>query len=161
MVFISERSGSARIYSQSPRDLKPRQIPTVTNALFHDRPSLINNNRLYFTSLHEPSGVVFKSSCAVYCTNLEDGKTVRLTPRGAVDYSPAVSRSGKLVAVASYGFKPWEMEFNEMRTDIVVFPASILAIASRSAPADGLPGQAIPPSTSTASPTTDGGASSE
>ncbi|KAK9139091.1 hypothetical protein Scep_008772 [Stephania cephalantha] len=123
VVFISERSGSARIYSQTPRDLKPRQIPTVTNALFHDRPTL-NNNRLYFTSLHEPSGEVFQSSSAVYCTNLDDGKTVRLTPRGAVDYSPAVSRSGKLVAVASYGFKSWEMEFNELRTDIVVFPAS-------------------------------------
>ncbi|KAK9136586.1 hypothetical protein Sjap_007180 [Stephania japonica] len=123
IVFVSERSGSARIYTQSPRDLTPHQIPTVANALFHDRPT-VKNNRLYFTSLHEPSGEMYKSSSAVYCTNLDDWKTVRLTPRGAADYSPAVSKSGKFVAVASYGFKSWETEFNELHTDIVVFPAS-------------------------------------
>ena len=41
-----------------------------------------------------------------------------------MDYSPAISRSGKFVAVASYGSKPWSGEFHELNTDIVVFDVS-------------------------------------
>lgn len=48
----------------------------------------------------------------------------RLTPPGSVDFSPAVSESGKFVAVASYGSRSWGGEFHELHTEIVVFKAS-------------------------------------
>ncbi|XP_043723179.1 uncharacterized protein LOC122670391 [Telopea speciosissima] len=57
-------------------------------------------------------------------TQLGDRKIIRLTPKGAVDYSPAVSPTGKFIAVASYGFRPWKGEFQELDTDIVVFSPS-------------------------------------
>ncbi|KAK9136587.1 hypothetical protein Sjap_007181 [Stephania japonica] len=99
VVFVSERSGSAKIYTKSLQNPKPDQILTISDSLFHDRPTLKNNNRLYFASAHESPDQMFKSC-------------------------PAVSRSGKFVAVASYGFGSWKGEFHELRTDIVVFPAS-------------------------------------
>ena len=46
---------------------------------------------------------------------------MRLTPPGVVDYSPAISPSGKFIAVASNGSRPWGGEFHELYTDIVVF----------------------------------------
>ncbi|KAK9161825.1 hypothetical protein Syun_008166 [Stephania yunnanensis] len=123
VVFVSERSGSARIYAKSLQNPKPDQIPNISDSLFYDRPTL-KNNRLYFASAHESPDQMFKSWSAVYRTNLDDAETVRLTPRGAVDYSPAVSQSGNFIAVASYGFGSWKGEFHELRTDIVVFSAS-------------------------------------
>ncbi|OVA05703.1 WD40-like Beta Propeller [Macleaya cordata] len=97
LVYISERTGSARIYLNRAGISKSEQLPSVSESLF-----------LW---------------SAVYSTNLDDGKskTVRLTPYGAVDYSPAVSQSGKFIAVASYEFRPWKGEFQELETDIVVF----------------------------------------
>lgn len=58
---------------------------------------------------------------AVYSAGLDGKAVVRLTPRGVVDYSPAISRSGKFIATASYGSRPWGGEFHELLTDIVVF----------------------------------------
>ncbi|GLT26769.1 hypothetical protein SLA2020_018140 [Shorea laevis] len=46
---------------------------------------------------------------------------MRLTPYGAVDYSPAVSKFGKFIAMASYGSHSWGGEFHELDTDIIVF----------------------------------------
>ncbi|KAF3436592.1 hypothetical protein FNV43_RR23684 [Rhamnella rubrinervis] len=66
----------------------------------------------------------FKSWSALYFTALDNKKTTRLTPYGSVDYSPAISRSGEFIAVASYGLHPWGGEFHELHTDIVVFQAS-------------------------------------
>lgn len=124
IVFISERSGSPRIYLTTPTLSKPEKLPSAPNSLFHDRP-IIKNHRLYFISAHEQPDQPFKSWSALYSTDLR-GKTdiVRLSPYGVADYSPAVSKSGKFVAVASYGSRSWEGDFHELKTDIVVFPAS-------------------------------------
>ncbi|KAF6156529.1 hypothetical protein GIB67_011330 [Kingdonia uniflora] len=124
IVYVSERSGSDRIYknqSGNPRQLQ--QLPHIPESLFHDRP-VLNNGYLYFVSAHEPADKPFKSWSAVYSTRIEDPKPVRVTPYGAVDYSPAVSRTGRFVAVASNGFRPWKGEFHELNTDIVVFDSS-------------------------------------
>lgn len=58
---------------------------------------------------------------AVYSTNLKSGLTKRLTPYGIADFSPAVSPSGDLTAVASYGARGWSGEVEDLTTDIYVF----------------------------------------
>ncbi|KAF8392700.1 hypothetical protein HHK36_023049 [Tetracentron sinense] len=120
LAFVSERSGSARVYLNRRGSSKPEQLPAVLESLFHDRP-IVKNGRLYFVSAHEQPDRPFKSWSAVYSTPLDEREIVRLTPPGAVDYSPAISQTGKLIAVASYGFRPWSGEFHELDTEIVVF----------------------------------------
>jgi len=56
----------------------------------------------------------------VYRTNLRTGETVRLTPDGEYDLSPAVSPSGKRVAVAKFSDNKWSGEIEHLKTDIVV-----------------------------------------
>uniref|UniRef100_A0ACD5ZKM2 Uncharacterized protein n=1 Tax=Avena sativa TaxID=4498 RepID=A0ACD5ZKM2_AVESA len=56
----------------------------------------------------------------VYKTSLADGKTERLTPPGQYDLKPAVSPSGKMVAVANFRFNEWTGEIEHLKTDIVV-----------------------------------------
>jgi hypothetical protein len=56
----------------------------------------------------------------VYKTNLADGRTERLTPPDQYDLSPAVSPSGKKVAVANFKFHRWTGEIQRLKTDIVV-----------------------------------------
>ncbi|KAF5206537.1 tolB protein-like protein [Thalictrum thalictroides] len=120
LVYVSERTGSARIFLNRPGNPEPELLPTVSESLFHDRPT-VNNGRLIFISTHEDPNENFKSWSAVYETQIDCQKTVRLTPYGAVDFSPSISESGKFVAVASYGFRSWKGDFNELDTDIVVF----------------------------------------
>ncbi|OMO82206.1 hypothetical protein COLO4_23160 [Corchorus olitorius] len=124
IVFISERSGSPRIYLTRPGQPKPEQLPSAPNSLFHDRP-IIKSHRLYFISAHEQPDQPFKSWSALYSAELHGKRDIiRLSPPGFVDYSPTISKSGKFVAVASYGSRSWEGDFHELKTDIVVFPAS-------------------------------------
>ncbi|CAJ1932648.1 unnamed protein product [Sphenostylis stenocarpa] len=124
VVFVSERTGSPRFYLIRPDD-KPQPLPFLPNALFHDRP-IIRNGNLYFASTHDQPDAVFTSWSAVYSTAADDGpKVTRLTPRGEVDYSPAVSLTGKFLAVASYRTRRWQTnDFRELQTEIVVFPES-------------------------------------
>ncbi|XVF22015.1 hypothetical protein REPUB_Repub12eG0138100 [Reevesia pubescens] len=124
IVFISERSGSSQIYLTRPGLSKPKQLSSAPNSLFHDRP-IIKNHQLYFISAHEQPDQPFKSWSALYSTEILGKKNiVRLSPYEVVDYSPAISKSGKFVAVASYGSRSWEGDFRELKTDIVVFPVS-------------------------------------
>ncbi|KAB1202663.1 Protein TolB [Morella rubra] len=123
IVFISERTGSPRIYLSRSAFPTPKPLPSVPTSLFHDRP-IIRNDRLYFISAHEQPDRPFKSWSALYSSRVNELDLTRLTPYGTVDYSPAISQSGNFVAVASYGSRPWSGEFHELRTDIVVFPES-------------------------------------
>ncbi|XP_073029326.1 uncharacterized protein [Primulina eburnea] len=129
LVYISERTGSARIYLNRTGDSSPEQLNSPPESLFHDRPA-VRNGRLYFISTHEPPDKPFSGWSALYSTELdvEDMKSSalvqRLTPYGCVDYSPSISRSGKLIAVASYGSRRWGGEFHHLQTDIVVFHES-------------------------------------
>ena len=124
VVFVSERTGSPRFYITRP-DNKPQPLPFLPNALFLDRP-IIRNGNLYFVSTHDQRDEVFTSWSAVYSSALEEGATAtvtRLTPPGEVDYSPAVSLTGKFLAVASYRSRRWQTnDFRELQTEIVVFP---------------------------------------
>ncbi|KAK7407679.1 hypothetical protein VNO78_09690 [Psophocarpus tetragonolobus] len=124
IVFVSERTGSPRFYITGPQN-KTQPFFFHPNALFLDRP-VIKNDTLYFASTHQPSHAVYTSWSTVYSTSVQTSTTVtRLTPCGEVDYSPAVSLTGKLLAVASYRSRRWETnDFRELQTEIVVFPAS-------------------------------------
>lgn len=123
LVYISERAGSPRIFLNRPGKAYPDQLHSPPESLFHDRP-IVKNDRLYFISAHQPPEKPFTSCSALYCTNLHHKTVARLTPHASVDYSPSISQSGKLIAVASYGQKPWAGEFHDLQTDIVVFPES-------------------------------------
>ncbi|MED6128146.1 hypothetical protein PIB30_094857 [Stylosanthes scabra] len=126
VVFVSERTGSPRLYLTRPES-KPQTLPYVPSSLFHDRP-IIKNGKLYFISTHEPPEPepVFKSWSAVYFTAVDgvDRVVTRITPKGVVDYSPAVSLTGKFIAVASHGSGQWRGDFRELETEIVVFSES-------------------------------------
>nr|XP_043635973.1 uncharacterized protein LOC122607120 [Erigeron canadensis] len=118
IVYVSERTGSSQIYLG--KDL----LTSTNTSLFHDRP-VVKHDRVYFISAREPSGTPFKSWSALYTEELNgSNKICRLTPYGTVDYSPSISGDGKLIAVASYGSRPWGGEFHHMETDIVVFRIS-------------------------------------
>ncbi|KAH7676331.1 Six-bladed beta-propeller TolB-like protein [Dioscorea alata] len=123
VVFVSERTGSSRLFRTGSPNGKTESLPAISESLFHDRPT-IRGDRLYFVSAHEKPSSWFKSWAAVYSTRLDTGDTVRLTPPDSADLSPALSRSGDLIAVASYGSKPWPGDFRELETEIVVFRAS-------------------------------------
>lgn len=125
LVFVSERSGAPRIHL-SRRHSGIELIPISINTLFLDRP-ILRNNRLYYISAHQHSEKIFTSSSALYCTSTVEGdnEVKRLTPQGYVDYSPSISKSGHMIAVASYGNRGWPTEeFHDLSTDIVVFPVS-------------------------------------
>lgn len=123
VVFVSERTGCPRVYLARSGSSRPEPLPSAPGSLFHDRP-VLRNGRLYFVSAHEEPGRPFASWSALYSADVEGSAIARLTPYGSVDYSPAVSPSGKFVAVASYGSRPWGGEFHALNTDIVVFRES-------------------------------------
>lgn len=126
LVFVSERSGAPTIYLQrASSQVQIEQLPAPIDSLFVDRPFL-RNKRLYYISAHEEARQIFTSSSALYSTAIDDGnEIIRLTPYGYVDYIPAISQSGNLIAVASYGDRRWPTgEFHDLTTDIVVFPES-------------------------------------
>uniref|UniRef100_M8C5H9 Protein tolB n=1 Tax=Aegilops tauschii TaxID=37682 RepID=M8C5H9_AEGTA len=75
---------------------------------------------LIYTSTKEPVQQCRSPWTVVYKTNLSTGKTERLTPQGVFDLSPAVSPSGKMVAVASFQSKSWNGEIENLKTDIYV-----------------------------------------
>uniref|UniRef100_A0ACD6A8B8 Uncharacterized protein n=1 Tax=Avena sativa TaxID=4498 RepID=A0ACD6A8B8_AVESA len=75
---------------------------------------------LVYVSTKEPAKTRRTPWTVVYKTNLADGKTERLTPPDQYDLSPAVSPSGKMVAVANFKWNKWTGEIEHLKTDIVV-----------------------------------------
>ncbi|KAK2632921.1 hypothetical protein EUGRSUZ_L00886 [Eucalyptus grandis] len=122
VVFVSERTGCPRVYLARSGFSQPEPLLSAPGSLFHDRP-ILRNGLLYFISAHEAPDKPFAGWSALYSADLEGREIARLTPYGSVDYSPAVSQSGKFVAVASYGSRPWGGEFHALNTDIRVVVA--------------------------------------
>ncbi|XP_047326281.1 uncharacterized protein LOC124929948 [Impatiens glandulifera] len=141
LIYVTERNGSSAIYLDSifyggSDDLRRRsalqlqknpnrvQVQLVGNAngriSMKDRPSLVGEYLVY-VSTHENPAMARASWTGVYSTHIQTGSTIRLTPAGVADYSPAVSPSGIWTAVASSGEKGWEGEVAELNTDIYLF----------------------------------------
>ncbi|KAL5559664.1 hypothetical protein UlMin_035875 [Ulmus minor] len=142
LVYVTERDGVSNIYYdvvfEADRDQKISsrrsamevvdrvQVPLLSTNLvknkvsMKDRPS-VAGDYLVYVSTHENTNVPRTSWAAVYSTEFKSGVTRRLTPYGVADFSPAVSPSGKLTAVASYGGKGWDGEVEELSTDIYIF----------------------------------------
>ncbi|XP_044948499.1 uncharacterized protein LOC123398051 [Hordeum vulgare subsp. vulgare] len=75
---------------------------------------------LVYVSTKEPAKTRRTPWTVVYRTDLADGKTERLTPLGQYDLSPAVSPSGKMVAVANFHDNRWNGEIENLKTKIVI-----------------------------------------
>ncbi|KAL2522054.1 tolB protein-related [Forsythia ovata] len=69
IIYVSERTGSSRIYLNRSQISKPELIQTPTESLFHDRP-VINNSRVYYVFAHKPPEKLFRSWSALYSTRL-------------------------------------------------------------------------------------------
>ncbi|KAJ7528541.1 hypothetical protein O6H91_15G007500 [Diphasiastrum complanatum] len=153
LVYVSERSGSAQIYVNhvcrtvnSGNIASARRVQTEIEFLdsnynsvlelgstismsaskrpvLRDRPSLVNGKVIY-ASTQEPASMSRQSWTAIYSSSLTTGSTLRLTPQNVVDFSPAVSPSGRWIAVATYEGKGWDGEIHELSTDLYIFDAN-------------------------------------
>ncbi|XP_062188137.1 uncharacterized protein LOC133891441 [Phragmites australis] len=125
VAFVSERTGAAGLFLTRPGSERAEPLPAVEGSLFHDRPT-VRDGRVYFVSAHEKPPQTFRSWAAVYAADVGggEGKVTRVSPRGVVDMSPAVSASGELVAVASYGDRPWAFDFQALETEVTIFRAA-------------------------------------
>lgn len=143
LVYVTERNGISNIYYdvvsiEDQQQTRKRSIleavsDRVQVPLFPESTELSDNRvsmkdkptvtgeHLVYVSTHENPGKPRASWAAVYSTHLKSGLTLRLTPYGVADFSPAVSPSGLWTAVASYGEKAWDGDVEELATDIYVF----------------------------------------
>jgi Tol biopolymer transport system component len=78
------------------------------------------SHSLVYVSTKEPVKERRTPWTVVYRTNLADGKTERLTPKFQYDVSPAVSPSGRMVAVANFTGNAWNGEIENLKTDVVI-----------------------------------------
>ncbi|XP_040377803.1 uncharacterized protein LOC102702184 [Oryza brachyantha] len=139
ILFVSERNGSLNLYlspapssaaASSRREALEEAAAAATLSpllpwepiALKDRPSLTpDGSHLVYVSTAVPAAEPRSSWAAVYSTELSTGRTLRLTPLGVADFSPAVSPSGEWTAVASPGPAGWSGEVEDLRTDIYVF----------------------------------------
>lgn len=138
LVYVTERNGFPSIYYDAvyPTTTQKRfrsaleisnrvqfpLLPPNQVVSMKDKPSVSSDGEfLIYVSTHEDPGVPRASWAAVYSTHLKSGLTVRLTPYGVADFSPALSPSGVFTAVASYGDHGWSGEVEDLTTDIYVF----------------------------------------
>ncbi|KAK7311524.1 hypothetical protein RJT34_09728 [Clitoria ternatea] len=139
LVYVTERNRSPTIYYDAVfTNPNPTRRSTLESPIQHriqlpllpnqsppslkDKPSITPDGEyLIYVSTHENPNVPRASWAAVYSTHLKTGLTLRLTPYGLADFSPALSPSGIWTAVASYGSNGWASEVEDLTTDIYLF----------------------------------------
>ncbi|GMN64548.1 hypothetical protein TIFTF001_033614 [Ficus carica] len=131
MIFVSERDSleTLHVALRFNDDTEPKvfslaevfDTSTFGGVRMEDS-GCIAGDYLIYVSTKEPAEQRRQPWTAVYRTNLETGKTDRLTPKGQADLSPAVSPSGKKIAVASFEGKEgnWKGEIEDLKTNIFV-----------------------------------------
>ncbi|KAG2623659.1 uncharacterized protein LOC120697017 [Panicum virgatum] len=142
LVFVSERDDGLETLHVALRFTAPGKVPVVLRLAdiygadtfggarmedsgciaggFEGEGGRAVGHSLVYVSTKEPVRARRTPWTVVYKTNFADGRTERLTPPGQYDLSPAVSPSGKMVAVASFKFHRWTGEIERLKTDIVV-----------------------------------------
>ncbi|KAL5714392.1 hypothetical protein ACHQM5_016359 [Ranunculus cassubicifolius] len=128
MIFISERDNLETLHiAFHLKDDLPKIFSLADvfgTSTFHgvrmeDSGCMAVDNLIY-VSTKEQATKRRQPWTAVYKTNLQTGKTDRLTPAGKADLCPAVSPSGKHILVASFQRKGWQGAIEDLKTDIFV-----------------------------------------
>jgi TolB protein len=102
VAFVSERDGNMEIYSMRPDGSDPRRL--TKHFALHDHPTWSpDGKRLVFTSTRQPAGKPGQSWNALYVMNADGSDVKRLSPPGAVDFSPAWSPGKDHLAFVSQG----------------------------------------------------------
>ncbi|KAL5579152.1 hypothetical protein UlMin_011594 [Ulmus minor] len=125
MIFVSERGNLETLHIALRYHYNPPQIfsfadvfGTFDGVRMEDSGSIAGDYLIYVSTM-VPAKERRQPWTAVYKTNLQTGKTDRLTPEGEADLSPSVSPSGKKIAVASFERKGgWDGEIEDLKTDI-------------------------------------------
>ncbi|KAL5699960.1 hypothetical protein ACHQM5_025472 [Ranunculus cassubicifolius] len=137
MIFVSERNGLELLhialrFKENPPKVKVFSLADIFGTSnFHgvrlEDSGCFAGDYLIYVSTKEPATRRRQPWTAVYRTNLKTGETERLTPREHAHLSPAVSPSGKKIAVASFerrggwnGEIGWTGEIEDLKTDIIV-----------------------------------------
>ncbi|KAL5564510.1 hypothetical protein UlMin_027674 [Ulmus minor] len=129
MVFVSERGNLETLHialrfndnSSKVKIFSFDEVFGTFDGVRLEDSGCIAGDYLVYVSTKEPADDRRQPWTAVYKTNLKNGKTERLTPSGQADLSPAVSPSGKKIAVASFQRKGgWDGEIEDLMTDIFV-----------------------------------------
>ncbi|PON66640.1 Tricorn protease [Parasponia andersonii] len=129
LIFVSERGNLETLhialrFNDSPPKVKVFSFADVFGTFdgvrMEDSGSIAGDYLVYVTTKDDPSERR-QPWTAVYRTNLKTGRTDRLTPKETADLSPAVSPSGKRIAVATFQRKGgWDGEIEDLKTDIYV-----------------------------------------
>ncbi|KAL5578716.1 hypothetical protein UlMin_011158 [Ulmus minor] len=128
MVFLSERGDLETLHIalrfknlSKVKVFSFDEVFDTFNGVRMEDSGCVAGDYLIYVSTKEPAKERRQPWTAVYKTNLETGKTDRLTPTGEADLSPSVSPSGKKIAVASFQEKGgWTGEIENLKTDIYV-----------------------------------------
>ncbi|KAL5578713.1 hypothetical protein UlMin_011155 [Ulmus minor] len=128
VVFVSERSDLETLHialrfkkSSKVKVFSFDEVFDTFKGVRMEDSGCVAGDYLIYVSTKEPAKKRRQPWTAVYKTNLETGKTDRLTPTGEADLSPSVSPSGKKIAVASFQEKGgWKGEIENLKTDIYV-----------------------------------------
>ncbi|KAI8548788.1 hypothetical protein RHMOL_Rhmol07G0301200 [Rhododendron molle] len=129
MVFVSERGNLETLhialrFNDNPPTVKVSSFADVFgtfNGVRMEDSGCIAGDYLVYVTTKDPAKRRRQPWTAVYKTNLNTGKTERLTPSAYADLSPSVSPSGKKIAVASFqGKGGWDGEIEDLKTDIFV-----------------------------------------
>ncbi|XP_021759385.1 uncharacterized protein LOC110724269 [Chenopodium quinoa] len=130
MIFVSERTQNletlhiALLFQDQPSKTQVfnfAQVYDTFKGVRMEDSGCIAGDYLIYVSTMEPAPEPHQPWTAVYKTNLNDGKTERLTLKGQADLSPSVSPDGNRIAVASLQRKAgWDGEIEDLKTSIFV-----------------------------------------
>ncbi|KAL5578675.1 hypothetical protein UlMin_011117 [Ulmus minor] len=124
VVFVSERGDleTLHIALRIKKDVKVFSLDEVYEELKGVRmedSGCVAGKYLIYVSTKEPAKERRQPWTAVYKTDLNTGKTERLTPKEEADLNPSVSPSGNKIAVVSFQRKGgWDGEIEDLQTDI-------------------------------------------
>ncbi|KAJ6806786.1 uncharacterized protein M6B38_105575 [Iris pallida] len=128
MLFVSERGSLETLHIALRLDDKVTVFGfadvfgTFSGVRMEDSGYISGGDYLVYVTTKDPAADRRQPWTAVYSTNLKTATSERLTPTSTADLSPAMSPSGKLVAVASFQRKDggWDGEIEDLQTNIFV-----------------------------------------